>query len=142
MNLLIEKDFHIYEEYFRLDRKKFMTRRFFIGLLLPVLFILIYMLVKNNILLYTLPLVAILGYKLPYIDLVRKKRKDDIIKQYLFPTFLRYFISLLDTQGNVYQTLRATVPYMSEPIKTEVIKMVVKLEQQNVNNREDRKSVV
>src|SRR5690625_6360346 len=76
------------------------------------------------------------SYKIPYIDLIRKKRRDNIIKKFMFPTFLRYFISLLDTQGNVYQTLRATVPYLSEPIKTEVIKMVVKLEQQNVNNRD------
>src|SRR5690625_6104012 len=76
------------------------------------------------------------SYKIPYIDLIRKKRRDNIIKKFMFPTFLRYFISLLDTQGNVYQTLRATVPYLSEPIKTEVIKMLVKLKHQNVNNRD------
>jgi len=136
MSFLIEKDMHIYEEYFRLDRRKFMIRRFVIAILLLSLFVAMYIALRNNWILYSLPVVAVLGYKLPYIDLVRKKRRDDIIKQFMFPTFLRYFISLLDTQGNVYQTLRATVPYLSEPIKTEVVKMVVKLEQQNINNRD------
>lgn len=136
MRLFIEKDLSIYEDYFRLDRKKFLSKRIAVSLTLVVLFLVMFMVLKSNILLWLLPVIAIVGYKLPYIDLVRKKNKDDIIKQYMFPTFLRYFISLLDTQGNVYQTLRATVSYLNDPLKTEVIKMIVKLEEQNVNNRD------
>lgn len=134
MGFFVEKDMPIYEEYFRLDRKRFTTKRIFISLILVVLFVVMYAVLKSNILLLSLPFVALAGYKLPYLDLVKKKNKDDIIKQYMFPTFLRYFISLLDTQGNVYQTLRATVPYLNEPLKTEVLKMVIKLEKQKINN--------
>ncbi|GAA2776160.1 hypothetical protein GCM10010451_68710 [Streptomyces virens] len=49
---------------------------------------------------------------------------------------MRYFISLLSTQGNVYQTLKATIPYIHEPMKSKLEKLVEDLDRQNINNRE------
>lgn len=136
MDFLTERNMHIYEDYFKFNKRRFLIKRILIALLFLVLGYLLYVVTSNNWLLVAMPVMAFLGYKLPYIELISRKNKDDIIKQYMFPTFLRYFISLLDTQGNVFQTLKAIIPYVDEPIKTEVIKMVTRLEEQNVNNRD------
>lgn len=115
---------------------KFLRKRFLFAFIFIFLAVAVYVSTANIWGLIAMPIVGFLGYKVPYIELINRKGKEDLIKQYMFPTFLRYFISLLDTQGNVYQTLKATVPYMKDPLKTEVASLVLKLEKQNVNSRD------
>lgn len=136
LEVLMEKNKKIYFDYFRIDTKKFFMKRLLVASLFLFAFVvLIYAFDAINLLVIA-PFALLLGYKVPYMELISKKKKSDIIKQYMFPTFLRYFISLIDTQGNVYQTLKATIDYIDEPIKTALEKLVKKLEENNVNNRE------
>lgn len=133
---ILEKNRELYYSHFHIDEKKFFNKR----LLMAILFFLVYAMIifqtQNIWLIAGIPVVMFIGFKIPYLELVSKKSQHDIVKQYEFPTFLRYFISLLNTQGNVYQTLKATIPYVHEPMKSEIEKLVGKLDQQNVNNRD------
>ncbi|MEK0286177.1 flagellar assembly protein FlaJ [Caldifermentibacillus hisashii] len=137
VEILTERNKNVYYEYFKINERKFFHRRILIALALAFLYIALFIYTtKSVIYLAGIPIAMLIGFKIPYYELISKKTKSDIIKQYMFPTFLRYFISLIDTQGNVYQTLRATVPYVSEPIKSELEKLIQKLDEKNINNRD------
>lgn len=136
LEVLMEKNKNMYFDYFRIEPKKFFMKRLFVASLFLFTFIVLLYAFNETKLLVAAPFSLLLGYKVPYMELISKKKKSDIIKQYMFPTFIRYFISLIDTQGNVYQTLKATIDYIDEPIKSAVKKLVEKLEKNNVNNRE------
>lgn len=136
IEMLTEKNKNMYFDYFRIEPKNFFVKRLLMASLFLFAFLVCLYAFDQISLLALSPLVLILGYKVPYMELVSKKQKSDIIKQYMFPTFLRYFISLIDTQGNVYQTLKAVSRYIGEPIRSELEKFVAKLEEKNVNNRD------
>lgn len=105
--------------------------RLTLGLGLFFLLVLAFLKFKNPWFLVGSPILGYVGYKLPYIKIVSMKNRVDIVNSFLFPNFLRTFISLLGTQGNVFQTLSATIPYLDEPIKSEVSKFVKKIEKNN-----------
>lgn len=136
---LLEKNRTLFFEYFNVNKKKFFLQRFVIALL----FLTIYVLLANflgytngNMWLIGIPFVAFFGYKVPYIDLLNRKSRVDIIKQHMFPNFLRYFISLLSTQGNVYLTLQETIKYVQDPLKREIVQLINDLDNPNVQNYE------
>lgn len=133
---LLEKNRKLYFDHFHINEKKFFNKRLLMALLFFVLYVLIMIRVQNYWLIAGIPVVMFIGFKIPYMELVSKKSKDDLVKQYEFPTFLRYFISLLSTQGNVYKTLKATVPYIHEPLKSDLEELVKNIESNNVNNRD------
>lgn len=67
-----------------------------------------------------------IGYKWMYLQLqsafFRHKKELDM----LFPEFLTTFISLLNSQSNsnVINAVEGTIPYMKEPIKSQLISLV------------------
>src|SRR5690625_3620827 len=136
LNILTEKNMEMYEKYLRINRKSLMKRRITLALLFLILNIILYVFGGVVWTLFFIPFSLLLGYKIPYMELVRQKKQQDLIKQFMFPTFLRYFVSLIDSKGNVYQTLKATVPYIDQPLKEEVSVLVRKLEKESVNNRD------
>lgn len=48
-----------------------------------------------------------------------------------FPQFAEYFIGMIGTRDNVYQTFQATVPYLREPLKTRVELFIVDIKEGN-----------
>lgn len=134
--VLTEKNKEFYFDYFQINPKKFLGKRILLATMFTFLYI-FFLTFTDNILLYLgVPIVALIGYKIPYLEIVNQKERSSIVVQYSFPTFLRYFISLLDTQGNVYRTLKATIPYVNNPLKAEIEKLIDKMEESNVNTRD------
>lgn len=86
---------------------------------------------KKYLLFLALPIILIIANKYAYLNLVARKKKDDLLKTYLFPEFLRCFICLLGVSGNVYSTLKATVPYVKEPLKSELLQLIANIEKDN-----------
>lgn len=130
-----EKDLDIYLQYFGKSRKKFMQFRYLYGFLFFLIGAMVALLFNHYLTYILLPIIAFVGYKVPYVQLILNKRKQDLINSYLFPQFLQSFLALLTSSGNVYQTLVASIDYTSEPLKTELKKLVARIEQSN--NRDD-----
>lgn len=123
-------------DFFHIDSKKFYIRRLLTMMIFMCLYILFVELfgIKTKNLWWIIGIVvsAYIGYKIPYMGLISKRNKQILIRQYMFPNFLRYFISLLSTKGNVYQTIKETLNYIDEPFKELVEKLVVELEDDNI----------
>lgn len=134
--VLLERNRELYFSHFNINEKKFFKKRLLIALLFFLIYSVFIFRYPSWWLVAGVPIVMLIGFKLPYLELISKKDKQDIIKQYEFPTFLRYFISLLSTHGNVYQTLKATIPYINDPMRSDLKILVEKLEQQNIENRQ------
>lgn len=135
MELLFEQNRNMYLEYFKLTNKDLFMRRLKVMIVMAFLFgVIIYSYNDSNLIWLLLPVLLFIGYKIPYYELMRIKSREDIIREMMFPTFLRYFVSLVGTQGNVYQTLRAIVPYIEDPIKSELIKLIKKLDDKDYEN--------
>jgi len=120
---------------FGISHKKFNKNRVVMAALFTVIAVLLINMFAKPVYFISVPFIGFLGYKWPYIDLKNRKKRIDAIKQYAFPNFLRYFISLLDTQGNVYQTLKTTVAYVQEPIKGHLEKLIQDIDDNNVSDR-------
>jgi len=133
--LITERHRDLYLNYFNMSPKGFFYKRFLLALLSLFPYLVITLQLGNPLLIVGIPFYAFLVFKIPYLKLISRKEKDDLIKTHLFPKFLRYFICLLGTQGNVYQTLRATLPYLEQPIKGKVQQLVSAIEKKN--RRED-----
>lgn len=135
-DILFEKNKHYFVDYFNINPKMFRTRRFLMAFMLSALVVMVSLLLNQLIFMVMIPFMAFMGYKIPYIGLMMRKDKDDIIKGFLFPNFLRYFISLIDSQGNVYQTLRASIEYVNEPLKDRVQELVDNLDDPDIDSHE------
>lgn len=129
--LFIEKSLDFYLKFLNVDKKKFWAFRILLGAGLFLSMFLIFIMLKNPLFLIAAPILSYIGYKLPYFQIVGKKDQVDIVNSFLFPNFLRTFLSLLATQGNVYQTLLASVSYTEDPLKSELEKFVNKIEKKN-----------
>lgn len=136
MEWLTEKNREFYLKHFQIDSKKFFRKRLIFAISFLMAYTLLYLIIKYPLMLIGFPIVLFFGFKFPYIEVLSYKKKEDIIKEYLFPSFLRYFISLIGSQGNVYQTLRATIPYLESPLKEEVQVLVEKLDDENIDDRD------
>lgn len=135
IEVLFEHNRDMYLEYFRLSKKDLLKRRLKVMLVMFFLFGIVLYFYNNSVYMWLLlPVFLFIGYKVPYYELLRIKDKEDIIRELMFPTFLRYFISLIGTQGNVYQTIKASIPHVQEPIRTELIKLLKKLDDEEVAN--------
>lgn len=124
--LLFETNLNSYLNYFKLEKKSFNSFRWILALFLFFMPILAGLFLPGHyshykvLLIVLAPVVGFLGFKMSYIDLLLKKKNDQLLIEYAFPQFLRYFISLIQVKGNVYQALIATVPYIEEPLKSQV----------------------
>lgn len=101
-----------------------------------ILLFLFFIITTKIVFLILLPIGFLLGYKIPFMKLKSDKSHDNMRKSFLFPQFLRYFISLIGTQGNVYQTIKATTFYLDTGFKEQVEDLVYKIEMNN-NNYDD-----
>lgn len=70
----------------------------------------------------------ILGYKTLYIVLLTSMLQEEVERRYMFPTFLKYFNSLITIKSTVPGALLATVDYLDEPLKSKVAELAYKLE--------------
>lgn len=124
--LLFETNLNSYLNYFKMEKKSFNSFRWILALFLFFMTILAGLFLPGHyshykvLLIVLAPVVGFLGFKMSYIDLLLKKKNDQLLIEYAFPQFLRYFISLIQVKGNVYQALIATVPYIEEPLKSQV----------------------
>jgi Flp pilus assembly protein TadB len=130
--LFSEEHLDQYLEYFSIPKKKFQNNRivlaalfFFVGVLLAT---------QSTRAIILIPIFMFFGYKMPYFSLANKKKKSDILKNFAFPKFIDTFLTLLDTQGNVYNTLKATVPHIKDPLSSKLQKMV-----EDIETGEDRR---
>lgn len=124
------------EEYYKeldIDVQKFKTQRLMytlvfaiLGLIISGALIFAFGMKFLILALFLIPLMAFAGWKWLYIQLktlsISNKKKLDM----LFPEFLTTFISLLNSQanGNVINAIENTIPYMKEPIKSQLIMLV------------------
>lgn len=137
MEILFERNQAIYLEYFKLTKKQLFMRRLKLMIAMSFLFAVIFYSYNDLFWVWLLlPVFLFVGYKIPYYELMRNKSKEDIVRELMFPTFLRYFVSLIGTKGNVYQTLKSIVPYMDDPFRTELIKLIKRLEDDRVENHQ------
>lgn len=134
--ILTEKHKVAYLDYFKINKNSFYKRRILMVFALLFAYGVLYYTFENSLLLIGVPVVMFLGYKIPYIELLMKMNQNELLKQFHFPTFLRYFIALIETQGNVYRTLKAVVPYINDPLKSDLKILIGKLESSNTNNRD------
>lgn len=131
MNLLLEKDLDVYLEYFNKKKKNYTILKWSLAVFVFLIYALGALFIKKYWLLILAPLFSFIAFRYPYFQMVMQKKRSDLLKSYLFPEFLRYFLSLIHTSGNVYLTLQATIPYLKEPLRSEVQKLVEKIEQKN-----------
>lgn len=129
---LIKEDYlDVYLEYLNRDKKKFRNVRFIFGGIMFLAFALGVLIMKKYMLFLGIPIAFLIGYKLPYLNLMMSKKQSDLMVSFMFPQFLQTFMALLSTSGNVYQTLKATLPYTSEPLKGRLKNLVAKIEDEN-----------
>lgn len=112
---------------FKVKKGEFITQNIICGIALAIPFLIVSFLVKIPLLALGSILLFMFGYRIPYLSLLGRKYHIDTIKYYSFPKFLRNFINFSETQGNVYKTFEAVLPYTENPIKEEVEKLMAKM---------------
>ncbi|MDF2558072.1 MAG: hypothetical protein K0R71_1900 [Bacillales bacterium] len=81
------------------------------------------------------PIFLFIGWKLPYLFLLKQKNYDDILKNYLFPNFLKLFISLFTVKETVLKTLQATTVFLENgSFKKELENLIVEIEERNIDS--------
>lgn len=122
IDIITEKDMDMYMAYYNVKDQEVRKNRIMYAVLFAMLGILIG--VMNPMGYFITPLLAYAGMKIPYIRLRGAKKKQDVINSYAFPEFLQSFLALVNSSGNIYQTLKETVPYVDEPLRSELEKLI------------------
>lgn len=135
IELLSEKNRVINLKKYEKSAKTFLTSRLLHIVLMLLLVGMAFYVTKELKILALVPVAAVVGYKLPYYNLLAYHEKRNRLNRQLFPEFLVTFIALLPTSGNVYQTLVAALPYTKDPLRSSLEKLITKIEDNN--NRED-----
>lgn len=120
-----------YLEMFSRDKKQFLMIRLVLMALGLMVGIALWVAIGHPAMFLGVLVLGILGFKLPYLQLLMQKSNADVVKTFIFPQFLRYFIALYSTQGNVYQTLEETAKYMDEPIRSRLEKFIDQIGEEN-----------
>lgn len=129
MELLIEKNHDLYIGYFKYDPKVFKRYRLKQAFLLMLALGVCGLFTMQLSLMIILPIIGfIAGYKYPYHQMMTHKKRDEIMRGYMFPTYLKNFLNILETNGNVYQTFIESIKYTDEPLKSAVQEMVLAIE--------------
>lgn len=131
-DFLKETNLQAYLDYFNRERKAFTRVRFIMATLFALLYMMAIFLLQKNIFFLGMPVVAFIGYKVPYLKLLQQKKQSDLINSYLFPEFLDSFLACLASSSeNIYQALLATVPYTKGSLKKELKKLIKGIQQKN-----------
>lgn len=136
IELLLEKNKSMYLEYFKMTKKEFLKVRLKYIVFVMISYFIVLFLYFNLKLLMIAPLVLFFGYKLPYYNLTELKKKEDLIRQYVFPKFLTTFINLIGKEGNVYKTLVATTNYMEGTFKEKLEELIYDIDQNRISSRD------
>ena len=78
------------------------------------------------LLLFITGFMAYVGYKWKYKELMGLARQQDNKVGMIFPEFLQVFIGMLEVNpsGGVMNALKMTIPYIKNPVKSRVIRLV------------------
>lgn len=127
---MLETSREAYLEYFQGNKNKFLIQRLAIAGLLFVLGVGITLATQNPFVAILAIVLGFIGFKLPYLYLIILKANSDLIKTFIFPQFLQYFLALYSTQGNVYQTLKEVATFIDEPIKSKLEELVRRIDEE------------
>lgn len=130
--LLLETMRKPYLELFQKDAKKFLTNRLVLGIVMAIMVYFVFgedFGTVGKIVLTSASFIA--GFKIPYWQLLVMKDNHEMMKTFLFPQFLRFFIALYSTHGNVYQTLIASAKYVDEPMQSRILEFIEDIGESN-----------
>lgn len=97
-----------------------------------LLFSIFYYLYHRPFIILLLPVLLLVAWKLPYFFLLKQKNYDDLLKYYLFPNFLKLFISFFSVKETVLRTLQATTSFINnESFKKELNLLISEIENRN-----------
>ncbi|MGG0656470.1 hypothetical protein [Rummeliibacillus pycnus] len=131
----IEKDLPYLLEYFKFNNRKFNRTRYVYALALGLICLILALKVQH-IYGVLIPVFMIIGYKTPYYNVKRMKSSEDLVKQLMFPSLIRHFISLTETEGNVYKTLEKCQTYAKTPLKEKLGVLLSKLGRTEEENQQ------
>lgn len=126
--LFNEKNRDVYLKYFKITKKSFLFDRILYSVGFVVLLCAYAISFEKTMYLVSVPFMGYIGWKFPYLIVLNKKRKVDVIKSFQFPRFLMYFDSFYDLSGNIKKTFERTLDYVDEPLKTELEKLIHRIE--------------
>lgn len=129
--VLREKYLDLYLEYFHLSKKNYRITQWALTVIIFMLYSLGVMITKNYTFLVGLPVVVFAANRYSYFSLVLRNRNANIEKTFLFPEFLRYFLSVVETSGNLYTALQNTILYVKGPVQSQLKLLVEKIEKDN-----------
>ena len=129
--LLAETHLEAYLDYFRIDKKKYQMQKLLFAIGLGFLGVLAFAIFKHPLFLALVVILGVVGFKLPYMNLISMMRYENLKREILFPQFLRTFMALLSSQGNPYQTLVKATEYMKDPIKSDLEELIKEIEVDN-----------
>lgn len=129
--ILKETHLDAYLDYFGFTHKEFKKEKMKYALMLVAVGLIIAVIAKTIIMIPVIAILAFLGYKFPYLNLMQMMSHNNLKREILFPQFLRTFMALLSSQGNPYQTLVKSTEYMKDPIKTDLEKLIILIEDDN-----------
>lgn len=129
------------EDYYKeldIDAKSLRTQRMMYAFVFAILGVLIsativYMAGMQFLILgiVLVPILGFIGWKWLYLQLIRMSAYNKQQLDLLFPEFLTTFISLLNSQanGNVVNAIENTIPYVKEPIKSQLIMLIRRIKE-------------
>lgn len=130
--LIREERLHTVLRFFDKEYKSFRTTRIIYLIAFVMIGLMASMIAAKSPWFYlTVPAAGIIGWKLPYYNLLALKSKYDKINAHLFASFLTSFMALVPSTGNVYQTLVACVPYTKEPLQGKLLLLIEDIEKGN-----------
>ena len=129
--LFSEEKRESYLEYYNKNSRNFLFMRLLIAVIVLIVGVGAYVYLTKPIILAIVPVVAFIGYKLPYYQLANSKKYDDMLKSFIFPQFLTYFLALINTQGNMYQAIRESATHLDGEFKERLMAFVEKVEVDN-----------
>lgn len=131
MELIFEKDARGILNHFKGNYTAYTIQKIMVGLLLGgiPLGALIFLKVGGIATAIVVGIVGfIIGFKIPYLILLNSMKEEELARRYMFPTFLKYFNSLLSIKATVPSALIETVNYLDEPLKSKVEDLAIKLD--------------
>lgn len=130
--LISEKKLDQILKYFDKSHETFRVTRILYTVAFLMIALLISLIVAKSPLFYlVIPVAGLIGWKMPYYNLLTLKKTYDKKNAHLFSNFLTTFIALIPSSGNVYQTLIACIPYTKDPIRTKLEILIKDIEQGN-----------
>lgn len=131
MDLIFEKNARGIIKHFKGNYTVYTIQKIMVGLLLGgiPLAALIFLKVVSIPMAILVGLIGfIVGFKIPYMILLNAMKDEELARRYMFPTFLKYFNSLLSIKATVPSALMESVNYLDEPLKSKVEELALKLE--------------